>query len=190
MYKLRIFEFLFFKISQIGLFWSKIIIFIIEISLKLHLHTKYGWNNPNWRWLGLKSPKFNLLPFLAAQKFIPHTNIRIHVTSSIFIVTWFFLNARNNDRTRINNNLNYQKMPITGSTIPLCGWYGVSCTHGNCSSATLGDMSRICWTSWHCIQHNENSMYAGPTKAFAWVGTQQESGSEMSNLALSRSFVT
>ena len=26
-------------------------------------------------------------------------------------------------------------------------------------------MSRICWTSWHCIQHNENSMYAGPVKA-------------------------
>ena len=26
-------------------------------------------------------------------------------------------------------------------------------------------MSRICWTSWHCIQHNESSMYAGPTKA-------------------------
>ena len=29
----------------------------------------------------------------------------------------------------------------------------------------VGGMSRICWTSWHCIQHNESSMYAGPTKA-------------------------
>ena len=29
-------------------------------------------------------------------------------------------------------------------------------------------MSRICWwTSCHCIQHNGNSMYAGPTKAIA-----------------------
>ena len=28
----------------------------------------------------------------------------------------------------------------------------------------LGGMSRMCWTSWHCIQHNENSMCAGPTK--------------------------
>ena len=36
----------------------------------------------------------------------------------------------------------------------LCGWYGVTCTHGNCSSDTLGGMSRICWTSWHRIQHN------------------------------------
>ena len=34
-----------------------------------------------------------------------------------------------------------------------------------CSSDTLGGMSRICWTTWHCIKHNENSMYAGPTKA-------------------------
>ena len=27
-------------------------------------------------------------------------------------------------------------------------------------------MSRICWTSRHCIQHNENSIYAGPAKAY------------------------
>ena len=33
------------------------------------------------------------------------------------------------------------------------------------SSDTLGGMSRICWTSCHCIQHNENSTYAGPAKA-------------------------
>ena len=30
---------------------------------------------------------------------------------------------------------------------------------------TVAGMSRICWTSWHCIQYNENSMYVGPTKA-------------------------
>ena len=35
-YKFWIFEFFIFKISDIGLFWSKITIFIIEISLKLH----------------------------------------------------------------------------------------------------------------------------------------------------------
>ena len=35
----------------------------------------------------------------------------------------------------------------------------------NSSSDTLVDMSRICWTSWHCRQHNEKSMCAGPTKA-------------------------
>ena len=33
------------------------------------------------------------------------------------------------------------------------------------ASDTLGGMSRICCTTWHCIQHNENSMYAGPAKA-------------------------
>ena len=26
--------------------------------------------------------------------------------------------------------------------------HGVTCTHGNCSSDTVGGMSRICWTSW------------------------------------------
>ena len=33
------------------------------------------------------------------------------------------------------------------------------------TSDTVSDMSRICCTSCHCIQHNEISMYAGPTKA-------------------------
>ena len=51
-----------------------------------------------------------------------------------------------------------------GKFTELCGWYGVTCTHGNCSSDTVGGMSRICCSSWHCIQHNENSMYAGPIK--------------------------
>ena len=51
-----------------------------------------------------------------------------------------------------------------GKFTELCGRYGVTCTHGNCSSDTLGGMSRICWTLWYCIQHNENSMYAGLAK--------------------------
>ena len=91
-----IFNFWIFKSSDIDSLWSKITIFIIEISLKLHLHTKYGWNNPNSLRLGLESPKFHFLAFLAAQKFIAHTNIHIHVTGSIFSVNWFFLNAPNN----------------------------------------------------------------------------------------------
>ena len=45
-----------------------------------------------------------------------------------------------------------------GKFTELCGWYGVTCTPGNSSSDTLGGMSCICWTSWHCKQHNENSM--------------------------------
>ena len=44
-----------------GLLWSKITIFVIEITLKLVLDTKYGLNNPNWRRLGLKSPKLHFL---------------------------------------------------------------------------------------------------------------------------------
>ena len=34
-------------------------IFIIEITLKLLLHKKYGWNNPKLGRLGLKSPKLH-----------------------------------------------------------------------------------------------------------------------------------
>ena len=41
MYKFWIFYFFIFKISDIGLLWSKIMIFIIEISVKLYLHAKY-----------------------------------------------------------------------------------------------------------------------------------------------------
>ena len=43
-YKFQIFEysnFFIFKYNDIGFLWSKINIFIIEISLKVHLHTKY-----------------------------------------------------------------------------------------------------------------------------------------------------
>ena len=41
MYNFRIFYNFIFKISDIGLLWSKITIFIIEITLKLVLDTKY-----------------------------------------------------------------------------------------------------------------------------------------------------
>ena len=61
-----IFDYFIFKISQIGLLWSKITIFISEITLKLVLDIKYRWNNPEagWAW---KVQNFTFLPFLAAQ---------------------------------------------------------------------------------------------------------------------------
>ena len=49
--------------SNIALLWSQITIFIIEITLKQLLQKKYGWNNPNWGRLGLKSPKIHFLVF-------------------------------------------------------------------------------------------------------------------------------
>ena len=55
-YEFWIFYFFIFKYSDIGLVWSKITIFIIEITLKLLVHKKYGWNNPNWGRLGQKNP--------------------------------------------------------------------------------------------------------------------------------------
>ena len=53
-YKFWIFEFwiyFIFKYSDIGLLWSKITIFMIGITLKLILHIKYGWNNPEAGWV-------------------------------------------------------------------------------------------------------------------------------------------
>ena len=85
------FDFLIIKICQIGVFWSKISIIIIEISQKLHLHAKYGWNNPYSCRFGLKSHKVHFLKFLAAQKFITYTNSQIHVTGSILTVNSFFV---------------------------------------------------------------------------------------------------
>ena len=83
--------------SDIGLLWSKITIFIIEISLELLLHKKYGWNNPNWGRLGLKSPNLHFFAISGSSKFIAYTNIQIYVTGSIFIGFFFFFwNARNN----------------------------------------------------------------------------------------------
>ena len=83
--------------SDIGLHCSKITIFIIEIALELLLHTKYGWNNPNWGRLGLKSLNLHFFAISGSSKFIAYTNIQIYVTGSIFIVIiFFFLNARNN----------------------------------------------------------------------------------------------
>ena len=77
--------------GDIGLLWSQIDIFIIEITLKQLLLTKYGWNNPNWGRLGLKSPRFNFFAISGSSKFIAYTNIQIYVTGSIFIgIRYFF----------------------------------------------------------------------------------------------------
>ena len=102
------FNFFYFQILHIGLLWSKITSFIIQISLKLHLHTS-GWNNPNWGRLGLKSPKFQFFLFLTAQKFIANTNIQIHFTLSIFTAIFFVKMLVTMPSIRINDNWNYQK---------------------------------------------------------------------------------
>ena len=49
-YKFWIFEFwiILFKKFAILAYFDPITIFIIEITLKLVLDAKYGWNNPNW----------------------------------------------------------------------------------------------------------------------------------------------
>ena len=90
MYKFRIFDNFIFKISDISLLLSKITIFIIEITLKLVLDTKYGWNNPTWGRLGPKSQKLHFFAISGNSKFITYTKIQIYVTGSIFIVFDFF----------------------------------------------------------------------------------------------------
>ena len=39
-------------------------------------------------------------------------------------------------------------------------------------------MSRICWTSWHCIQHNENSMLVWPKQSQGRYSTSVMLGNE------------
>ena len=91
--------------SDIGLLWSKITIFIIEITLELLLPTKYGWNNPNWGRLGLKSPKLHFFGISGSLKLIAYTNIQIYVTGSIFIVIiiLFFLMHATMSSITVNN---------------------------------------------------------------------------------------
>ena len=110
----RFLNFFIFKYSDIVLLWSKITNFIIEITLKLLLHKKYGLNNPNWGRLGLKSPKLHFFAISESSKIISYTNIQIHVTRSIFIINWYvFLMLVTMSSIRINNNLNYQNLLIT-----------------------------------------------------------------------------
>ena len=86
------------KMIDIGLFWSNITIFIIKITVKQLLLTKYGWNNPNWGRLGLTNPKLHFYDISGSSKFIININVQINVTRSIFIINRYFLggNARNN----------------------------------------------------------------------------------------------
>ena len=53
----------------------------------------------------------------------------------------------------------------------------------NCPSDTLGGMSRICWTAWHCITQRKQYVCWSDQRNHR-VGTQQQSGSVMRNLAV------
>ena len=104
------FDFIFSKISDIGLLWSKITIFIIEITLKQLLLTKYGWNNPNWGRLGLKKSKTSLFGILAAQN-SSHTQTFKYMSRAQFSseLDFFFLMLVAMSSITIDNNWNYQK---------------------------------------------------------------------------------
>ena len=101
--KFKNYRFLFFKISKICSFWSKITIFIIEISLKLLLRIKYGWNNPDSHRLGLKNQKWQ-------PKNSSHTQTFKYISQAQF--SWYtdfwgeMLLIMSS--IRINNNWNYQ----------------------------------------------------------------------------------
>ena len=90
-------NFFFFKISDIGLLWSKITIFIIEIALKLLLHTKYGWNNPNW-------DRFCNFWQLKIHRIHKHSNAS-HALN--FHRKLIFFNASNNVLYQNQQQLNY-----------------------------------------------------------------------------------
>ena len=88
-----IFEFS--KCCQICLFWSKITIIIIEISIKLYLHTKYRWNNPNSLRLGLKNQK-NIFAISGNSKMHGTHKHSYTYKFSIFILNLYFFNAPDN----------------------------------------------------------------------------------------------
>ena len=78
-----------------------------------------------------------------------------------------------------------------GKFTELCGWYCVTCTHGITDLQTLLEVCRS-YAGPHDIVYNTTK-----TVCICWpgqnnhrVGSQQESRSEMRNLALSRNFVT
>ena len=115
------FDLIFSKMIDIGLFWSKITIIIIEITVKQLLLTKYGWNNPNWGRLGLTNPKLHFYDISGSSKFIVNINVQINVTRSIFIINIFFWGDMlvTMSSIGINNNWKYQKTANYRRTIPL-----------------------------------------------------------------------
>ena len=112
------------KMSDIGLLWSKITIFIIEITLKQLLLTKYGWNN--WGRLGLKNPKLHFFDISGSSKFIVNINVQINVTHSIFIrFRFFFIEMLvTMSSITINNYWNYEQTANYRRTFPLRGLLG------------------------------------------------------------------
>ena len=103
--------FFIFKYSDIGLLWYKITIFIIEITIILFFHRKYGSNNPYCGRLGLKSQNLHF------TKFIAYTNIEIHVTGSLFGIFFFMLVTTSS--TTITNNWNLKKSANYRRTVSL-----------------------------------------------------------------------
>ena len=118
MYQFCIFEimiFFIFKYSDSGLFWSKITIFVIEITLKLLLHTKYGWKNPNWGRLGLKNPQLHSFWHfwqLKIHRKYKHSN-KCQAFNFQRKLLLFFEMLLTMSSIRINNNWKYQNLLIT-----------------------------------------------------------------------------
>ena len=153
-YKFWILDFLFFKFTKWALFWSKISIFSIEISLELHLHTKYGWNNPNSCWLGLKSQKLYFLPFLAAQKFIIYTNIQIMSRAQFSLDFFLFLVLVTMLSIRINYNWTLFTDPVLCQTDQgSLGWMVVKVNWLRCFRSATASHRSIFWARYcsYCI---------------------------------------
>ena len=114
------FKFFIFKYSYIGLLWSKITIFIIEITLKLPLLSKYGWNNPNWGRLGLKNPKRHVFCHfwqLKIHRIHKHWNTCRAFNFHQHFFSFFEMLVTMSS-IRINNNWNYQNLLITTEWSP------------------------------------------------------------------------
>ena len=98
-----------------ALLWSQITISIIEITLKQLLHKKYGWNNPNWGRLGLKSPKLHFLFWqLKIHRIYKKFKCMSRAQFSLELDFFFEMLVTMSSIT-INSNWNFQKIPKTAN---------------------------------------------------------------------------
>ena len=152
-----IFNFFIFKIS------SKIAIFIIEISIKVHLHSKYGWNNPHSHRLGLKNTKISFFAISGSWKIYHTHDIQIHVTGHIFIII-FFWNAHNNVLYQNQYQLKLPKNANYHRTVPLTNTILLYLSAGSLEQRLESQRnSKYLWISihtiWSCCRFATNCQY-------------------------------
>ena len=116
-----ILDFFIFQISDIGLLWSKIALFIIEISLKLHTFTfiivdEITQTHTGWAW---KVLNFIFCHFWELKNLLQHKHSNSCHALNFHRKLIFFKTFIRMVSIRINNNWNYPKTSNYRRTVPL-----------------------------------------------------------------------